>query len=296
MSVKDILLSVLVMLIWGAQVTAVKIAELDVPPFFMLSLRFALIALILLPFCPRINKKNFYSIMLIAVFSSIIHFGCLYAGIQLVKASTSAILYQLSSIFTIILAILFLKEKLTASTAFGVSISLLGILLLFGGLNTHENIYGGALIILASLAFAIGTTLIKKLGPINALLLNGWSALFAVVPLLIVSLSTENVNMEMISLISLKSWIAFFYITLVGGVLSFFVWFQLINRNKISKLAPFTLLTPVFAVGVSQIVLDEVLSIRFLSCAFIVLLGVMLGQFGLPDKLKLFFSKIKFSS
>ena len=72
------------------------------------------------------------------------------------------------------------------------------------------------------------------------------------------------------------------YTALIGGVLSFFLWYQLIGRNQISRLAPFTLLTPIFAVLVSQIVLDETLSLKFICSTLIVLLGVVIAQFGWP--------------
>ena len=124
MSTKDSILCILVMFLWGAQVSVVKIAEMEIPPFFMLALRFLIIALFTLPFVLKIIKKDFLKIALITVFVSILHFGCLYIGISLVKASTSAILYQLSSIFTILLAIVFLKEKITMTRAIGVSLSI----------------------------------------------------------------------------------------------------------------------------------------------------------------------------
>lgn len=282
MSTKDSVLCILVMFLWGAQVSVVKIAETEIPPFFMLALRFLIIALFTLPFVLKIIKKDFFKIALITVFVSILHFGCLYIGISLVKASTSAILYQLSSIFTILLAIVFLKEKITMARAIGVSLSLSGVLILFGGFEAHENIIGGLLVVFASLSFAIGTTLIKKLGPINALSLNAWSAVIAAPAMLVISFVSEDVNSTLLSDVSVKGWLCVLYTALIGGVLSFFLWYQLIGRNQISRLAPFTLLTPIFAVLVSQLVLDETLSLKFICSTLIVLLGVVIAQFGWP--------------
>ncbi|MBU3082488.1 EamA family transporter [Acinetobacter baumannii] len=282
MSTKDSILCILVMFLWGAQVSFVKIAEMEIPPFFMLALRFLIIALFTLPFVLTITKKDFFKIALITVFVSILHFGCLYIGISLVKASTSAILYQLSSIFTILLAIFFLKERITLARSAGVGLSLLGVLILFGGFEAHESLLGGFLVVFAALSFAIGTTLIKKIGPINGLTLNGWSAIIAAPAMFIISFSTENVNYALLANVSTKGWLCVLYTALIGGVISFFLWYQLIGRNQISRLAPFTLLTPIFAVLVSQIVLNETLSLRFMASTLIVLLGVVVAQFGWP--------------
>jgi len=291
MSFRDSTLAIFVMFLWGAQVTAVKIAGAEVPPFLMLAIRFTAIALIIIPFVKHMNYSTGKKVAAISLFTCIFHFGFLYLGIALVKASTSAILYQSTSLFIVFLAAFFLHEKFTLTRGVGLGIAMAGIVLLFGGLDFSEDVTGAVFVLLASMSFAIGTTLTKKLGPIDPLALNGWSAAMAAPLMLAVSLSIEPLDWGQIQSVSIKGWLAVGYTALSGGVIGFALWYRLVNRNQVSKLAPYSLLTPLFAVGVSETLLQEGLSRDFLISSALVLLGVIVAQFGIPRFLIRLFSQ-----
>ncbi len=285
MKSSDIVLCIVVAFLWGAQVTAVKIAGIEIPPFIMLFIRFLVIALCLLPFARIPNIGEIRKMSVVVLFSTLLHFGFLYVGISLVSAATSAIIYQLSPIFTILLAIVFLREKFSMSVVVGVSIAVMGVISLFGGLTYSGSFSGGVLIALAALCFAVGTILAKRLGPFDPLMLNAWSAVLAIPVVGTVSVIVEADPMDLLSRASSKAWMAIAYTAFSGGVVGFLIWYHLLNRNPVSKLAPYTLLVPLFAVAVSEIVLQEGLDIHFCLNAALIFSGVAIAQLGLLNRL-----------
>lgn len=281
MKPRDVLLCLLTMFLWGAQVTAVKIADQELPPFFMLLFRFTVIAACLLPFARRPQAGQAGRMALVALFSTVMHFGLLYLGIGLVPASTSALIYQLSPVFSLLLAAGLLGDQITLSSGTGVLLSLLGVALLFGGFHPGSGSLGGALVALAALSFAIGNLLIKKLGPFDPVTLNAWSALYAIPVMLALSLSTEHWTLASLMKTTLPALLALVYAAVSGGIIGFAIWYRLINSYPISRLAPFTLLVPLFAVAVSQAVLHEQLTVQLMMAAGLIISGVAISQFQL---------------
>ncbi len=59
----------------------------------------------------------------------------------------------------------------------------------------------------------------------------------------------------------------------------------MLNRCQVSKLAPYTLLVPLFAVLISHVLISEQLSVRLALSGAAILAGVALAQFKPLDRL-----------
>lgn len=284
MTLSDLFLCLLTMFLWGAQVTAVKIAGHEIPTFVLLTVRFIIVSLCLLPFSRKGSPQILAKMSVVALFSTSIHFALLYLGISRIPASTSAVIYQLSPIFTVILARLVLKDRLSISAIVGIALSFLGVTMLFGGVDLKANMVGGGLVALAALSFATGTILMKKLGPFDPVSMNAYSALIAVPIMLLFSLTTESDGFSTLVHASRAAWLALLYASVSGGILGFAIWYKLLNRYPVSTLSPYSLLVPVFAVAVSEFFLHEGLTMRFAGCAAMVIIGVAIAQFKLLER------------
>lgn len=73
-SLRDILILLLVVNGWAFNVIAMKLDLMELPPLFMLTLRFALVAEILLPF-HRLTRRQLPGILLLAFSFGFVHFG-----------------------------------------------------------------------------------------------------------------------------------------------------------------------------------------------------------------------------
>lgn len=278
MPIRDSLIAVLVAFLWGAQVTAVKIGGQEIPPIFMVAMRFALIAAVLVPFIGFPKRKELPKVLWIASLIGALHFGLLYCGISRVDASTSAVVYQLATPFTLVLAFVILGERITLPVVAGIVIALLGVLTVFGGVGKGGELLGMLLVIAAAFIFAVGTLLTKRWGPFNPVAISAWTALVAAPELLIVSAAVEAPAWGSVLTASPMAWAAVLYTAISGGLIGFGLWYWLLNRHPVQRLAPFLLLVPVFAVAVSQLLLKEGLSLSLVVGGVAVLIGVGLCQ------------------
>lgn len=278
MPLKDSLLALLVAFFWGAQVTAVKIGGAELPPILMVAMRYAIMALFLLPFLKNVKRQDFVPMITIATITGTLHFGLLYCGIARVDASTSAIIYQLSVPFTLVLAFALLGEVLRVRVLVGILLAFGGVLVLLAKPSESESSIGMLLVALAALAFAIGSVLTKRLGPLNPVALSAWTAVISAPQLLLWSFIQEGEHWAGVYTASAQAWWAVVYTALTGGLLGFGLWFWLLGRNSVQQLSPYLLLVPLFAIFISQIVLAEMADLRLIIGGALTLLGVTLCQ------------------
>lgn len=283
MPIRNSLIAVLVAFLWGAQVTAVKIGGQELPPILMVAMRFALMAVVLLPFCGAPKRSELSKVFYIASLTGALHFGLLYCGISHVDASTSAVAYQLTTPFTLLLGFVVLGERISLPVIVGIVIALLGVLTVVGGIGKGGELSGILLVVAAAFVFAVGTLLAKRWGPFNPLTISAWTALIAAPELLIVSVALEGPMWGSVFTASPIAWTAVLYTAVSGGLIGFGLWYWLLGRHPVQRLAPFLLLVPVFAVAVSQLLLSEELSTSLMIGGVAVVMGVGLCQVrGLP--------------
>jgi O-acetylserine/cysteine efflux transporter len=283
MPLKDSLLALLVAFLWGAQVTAVKIGGAELPPILMVAMRYAIMALFLLPFLKDIKRQHLGPTITIATITGTLHFGLLYCGIARVDASTSAIIYQLSVPFTLVLAFALLGEVVRVRVLVGILLAFGGVLVLLAKPSESDSSIGMLLVALAALAFAIGSVLTKRLGPLNPVALNAWTAVISAPQLLLWSFIQEGEQWVGVNTASAQAWWAVVYTAISGGLLGFGLWFWLLGRNSVQQLSPYLLLVPLFAIAISQIMLAEMVDLRLVIGGALTLLGVTLCQLRLSS-------------
>jgi len=278
MPFKDTLLALLVALLWGAQVTAVKIGGAELPPILMVAMRFGIMALFLFPFLKRLKGREFPAVFVIASVTGTLHFGLLYCGIARVDASASALIYQLATPFTLLLAYVLLKEGIKLRVMAGILLALAGVLVLVANPSASGTALGMLMVALAALAFAAGSVLTKRLGPLDPLALSAWTAVIAAPQLLLWSAIQESAQWSSVFTASAQAWGAVLYTALSGGLVGFGLWFWLLGRHPMQQLSPFLLLVPLFAIVISQLILAEGLSDRLLVGGGLTMAGVALCQ------------------
>lgn len=246
-------------------------------------MRYAIMAVALLPLLRRCRREHLGTMTLIASVTGTLHFGLLYCGIARVDASTSAIIYQLATPFTLVLACVALGEVLKLKVVAGIALAFAGVLVLLFNSAAIGSLPGMLLVALAALAFATGSVLTKRLGPLDPLALTAWTAVIAAPQLLLWSYVQEHDLWSRVLVASSQAWWAMLYTALSGGLLGFGLWFWLLSRNSIQQLSSYLLSVPLFAIGVSQLLLGDGFTPRLLLGGALTLLGVALCQLRLPQ-------------
>jgi O-acetylserine/cysteine efflux transporter len=110
--------------------------------------------------------------------------------------------------------------------------------------------------------------------------LMAWMSLFTVPQVMAASLLIEHGQIASLLAADLKAWLAFAYTVLFGAIAGWGLWFWLIARHSMNRVAPFALLQTVFAVAAGVIILGEPLSPTLVAGAIVCIAGVAISQSG----------------
>jgi O-acetylserine/cysteine efflux transporter len=278
MSFIQVVCAVLVPLLWGYQFVAIKVGVVEFPPLFFLGLRFLAIALLLIPFVSRPTRQEFGPVAVISVFLGGLNFGLFYVGLGLGSGSMSAIAYQLATPFTVLLAWPLLAERPSLITSAGVLLAFTGVVVLAAGPGLSANALPILLVVGAAFAFAVANILTKRHGPFDPLMLIAWTSLFTVPQVMLMSLVLEHGQFATLVTADQRGWLALAYTVVIGGIVGFGLWFWLIARCSMARVAPFGLLLPVFALISSVLFLGDRMTPTLTIGALLAISGVAITQ------------------
>ena len=124
-------------------------------------------------------------------------------------------------------------------------------------------------------AWGLANVITRASGEKRPLSMLVWSSLVPPIPLLGLSTIVDgpaDVRHALSHLIA--ALLAIGYLAYVSTFLGFGVWNRLIGLHSVSKIAPFSLLVPVFGLAAAWLVLDEAVTWRLAGCAVLVLAGL----------------------
>lgn len=276
MSPKDIGLALLVVLIWGANFTVIKIGLQDLPPLLFSALRFSIVALPAVFFIPP-PKTNLWNVIGVGVFLGVIKFSLLFIAMDVgVSAGLASLLLQAQVLFTILFSMFWLKETVSPSQMLGIGIAALGFSMFFVNAGGSVSMLGLMLMILAALSWAVSNLIMKNTGNINLLHFMVWVSLVPPLPLLLLSYFFENDQpLQLLADVQFGAWLAVAYVGLVSTLLAFALWGHLLRQYSAALVTPFALLIPVVGMTTSAFILDERLTAFELAAAGLVLLGLL---------------------
>ncbi|HEY0183899.1 MAG TPA: EamA family transporter [Rhodopila sp.] len=278
MSPIQIVCAVFVPLLWGCQFVVIKVGLTTFPPLFFVALRFAAVAAILLPLVAPPTRSELGRILVISIFIGGLNFGLVFIGLACGSASIAGVAVQLTTPFTLVLAWPLLGERPSMRVILGVVLAFGGVALTVAEPNTSLKIVPTLLVVGSALAMAAGSVLTKRYGPFNPMKLMAWMSLFTVPQILAASVVLEHGQLASLHAAGALSWAAFTYTVLIGAILGFGLWFWLIARCSMTRVAPFGLLQTVFAVAAGVVLLHEPLTATLVSGAVICIAGVAVTQ------------------
>lgn len=276
MKLHDILASTLVVWIWGINMIVVKLGVQELPPLFLTGLRFLLVAVATVPFLP-LPRRLMGKVALLASVLGVGHFGLLFVGLHGVDAATAAIVIQLTVPFSAIIARFLYGERLGLQGGAGMILAFAGVALIAGEPTRYDMLSIGVLL-LSALCWAASNVVVKAIGPINVLTLNGWMGLFAAPQLFILSALFEHGQINAVMTAGWPGWGAVAYTALISSLVAYSLWYWLIGRLPMNQVVPFTLLGPVISVVAGVTLLGEPLGWYKLTGGIVTVLGVALIQ------------------
>lgn len=274
MKPKHLFLALIVAAIWGFNFVAIKVALVSFPPLFLVVLRFAFAALliVILPRPPVPWRQLILVSMLLFLGQYALLFPAMAYGMP---PGLASIVIQIQAFFTILIAALFLRERPTMRQLLGAGTAGIGLLVIGVNLGVDVTVLGLGLSIASAISWAFGNVLLRRVGQVDMLPLIAWLSLIPPLPLLGISLIMEG-PAALNTAVHSVTWLtggAVLYIAFISTIVGFAIWGHLLKMYPAGTVAPFALLVPIFGAGSSALVLGE----RFGSIRLIGMALVMAG-------------------
>ncbi|PNY82870.1 EamA family transporter [Deinococcus koreensis] len=282
MNARALALALLITFIWGVNFVVIKWSVAGAPPLLVVALRFTLAALPAVFLVPRpaVSARLLWGYGLSV---GLVQFGLLYLAIGLgLSAGMGSLLMQTQAFFTALLAARVLGEGVRPWQALGMALAFGGMALIGALSGADVPLLPLGLTLLAALGWATSNLLVRASGGANVFSLVIWSSLIPPLPLTLLAGLTSGWDAVTRTLLHSGPgfWAAIAFMGLANTVLGFGVWSLLIQRHGAGRIAPLSLLVPVFGVLASALVFQEGFPPGKALGAALVFVGLGLHVFG----------------
>lgn len=270
---------------WGISFVSTKAVLVQLEPFTLLVLRFGIASLflflLLFLFRQPLKIKMDYlpEVFILAVLGIFVHQIIQAAALKSIQASEAGWIISFSPIFTAVLASLFLKETFTLFKAAGMSIAVLGVLLITsygqgGSLTFHANM-GYALMILSTLNWAVYSILIKKLKiPYPALTITFYTSLIGF--LMTIPFFMRNNGWVQLTVLTQENWTHLLFLGIFVSAVAYWFWGKALEVMEAAKVSSFLYFEPLATVIAAVILLNEPFLLMSVAGGLLIIAGVMI--------------------
>jgi O-acetylserine/cysteine efflux transporter len=273
---QDLALLVSITLIWGLNFIASKVGVAEIPPVLFALLRFAVIAVLLAPWL-RWHRGQMGALVVAALLGGGLHLALGLAGLHLAgNVSSVAIASQLGVPFTTLMCVALLGETVRWRRWLGIALSFLGVVVMGFDSQVSERPLSLALVIGSAFISSLGVIAVKKLHGFKPLELQAWFACISVPMLLLLSLWLESPRLDALREVSALGWWCLLYTIVFASLIGHTGFYFLLHRYPVTSVAPLTVLTPVFAVVLGVLLLDDQLTARIVIGGTCTLAGVLI--------------------
>lgn len=252
---RDFALVLVVCVVWAGNFLTSAFALREVPPFLFSALRMTLLAALLVAFLKRPPRAQWPRLIAVALLNGALHFGTSLWALRMAgDLSSPAIVMQSYIPMAVLLAWWVLGERFAWRTGSAIALSFAGVLVL--GFDPLVLDHPASLLMMLFSAFliALGTVFMRGLSGIDAISMQGWTAVIGILPLLAISALIEPGGIAALRDAGPAAWGAVVYSAVFASLIGHSVFFGLVQRHPVAQVAPYLLLTPVFAVALGILI------------------------------------------
>jgi drug/metabolite transporter (DMT)-like permease len=269
--------------IWGSTWLFIKLGLADLPPITFAGVRFVISCAILFPlvWLRRLglpgNRSEWMLVIGTGVMSFSLNYGLVFWAEQYITSGLAALLQAMLPAFGLILAHIYVPaERMTWVKIAGVVLGVCGVGVVFSNqlaISGRQALAGCVAMVLSAFFAAYSNVLVKTHGrKLNPAVIAAFQMFFGLVPLLLYGLAFEGNPLRF-------RWTALaisclLYLAVVGSVVAFLLYYWLMQNMDVTKTMLISLVTPVVAVILGMLVLDEQLSWRTLVGGAMIIAGI----------------------
>ena len=273
MKPRDIALALATPILWGVGFTFAKPALAQFPPMLMMVMIYLATTLLLLGHRRR-PRTPLWAILAIGACGGAIQSILIFSGLSHLPASTAVLVLQSQVPFAVLSAWVIGKEQLSVTRLIGIAIAIGGVAMVAGAPESVSNYPALLMVILGALVWAVAQALIRAFGRDDGVTTMGMTGLVSAPLALIGSLLFESGQWEAVRTAAPANWGALLIVLLLGYLLAYSAWYQLLSKYRVDQVTPFILLMPVAGVITGALALDEQLTPAVLIGGAIILVGL----------------------
>ena len=303
--------------LWAAAGPVIKNTLNYIPPLTFLFLRFLIVCIVLLPYTiyeiqkVKINHKDYFNLILLGIFSQT-SLGLIFVGLKYTTATDNAIIGILGSILSVIAGHYFYNEKVHKELKIGLFLASLGTLIVViepllsqsQNVNILERIFGNTLILIYNffwVAYIVWSKMImgerskildkalsfiklrpmsKEYPPTLLVSISMFVGLFTMAPLAVFEMigffgNTQTFNLNQMGL---EAIIGLLYLALFSSIVAYVSYQKAIKMVKVSDVAFFHYLSPLFTLPVAYVILGEVPNEFVIVGSIFIAIGVYIAE------------------
>ncbi len=278
-------------LIWALAFPVIKVALEDFPPITLALVRFAIASLFFLVLqftigggmaaIRALTARLWALIIIFGVVQSAVTNIAQNIGMQWTEAGVASIIQSVGPVFAVVLAVMFLGERLTRMKVVGGALAILGtagIVTGGGAVLGSSTLLGNLLMVVTAAAYAVGGTIAKYvLRDVDPTTMMAVGTPFALIPLAI-GAAFEADAMSSLQNASATAWASVLFLALLATGVTMILWYRVLARVELSHLAYFIYLIPVFSVALAWAILGETITAVQALFAGVIIAGVAVAQ------------------
>lgn len=290
-------------IIWGANFVVAKIALQEFPVMSLAFLRFALAALLIVPFLLTLREpadatpskkkigmikiKHLPKLLTVCLLMTTVGITFFYEGLKRTTAIDASVLTMSIPMISVLAGWMFLKEKVYWVNLLGILLGLFGAVVIIGlpqittGNFVANNLLGNGLILASCITGVAGFTMAKEmLKTYPPVIFTGLLFLVGTLSFLVPAILEYLRNPNWVANISVLGFLGLMYIVILGSLCAFLLMNWGLAKIEVYKANLFHYVEPAVAATFAAIILSERISFSFIIGTCLVILGVYWGTLG----------------
>ena len=267
-------LILLIDLIWAFNIVPLKLAVEAAGPLTAVTLRYVIVLVACLPWLRWLPGRMRW-VLVTGVIAGALFMGL--GGLAFALAdnvSALAVAGQLGVPFSLILAVVIYKERIRWPRITAVALCFAGVAVMgFDPAIARESL-ALWLTVVASLCWAMGNLLFRKLVGVPVMTIHAWLAAVSVPILAGTALVFEPQRLAAVGNLSWQVWACLAYSGIASSLLGHGGMTWLLQRYPVATVSPLTLPTPLLSVIIAVIAFDTPITVQMLIGGALTLIGV----------------------
>ena len=275
-------------IVWAFAFPFIKIGLDDLSFVNLTIMRFFVVCMILIAILllqpkrfSKLHKKDIIPIFMLGFFGVMVYHLGLNYGEQYISPGAASLIIATIPVLVVVLAFIFLNEKMNSKKLLGVIIALCGVVIIsiLGTPNASIEIkymYGALAVSIAAIMGAFYTIAGKKLlERYSALSLTVYAILLgsiALIPLLFFNISIIG----QVAAMSARSWFAIIFLGVFSTVIGYILWYVGLETKSASEVSVYLYAIPVLSTIISYFLLNDKITLFFVLGGVLVIIGLVL--------------------